>query len=153
MTRTDDRLEAFTIGYAHAMLWANTRADDETTKTYPELWQTPSHGWQLEAFTPEARASVESDCRDFFATNLRDLAAYARVDSSSWRFLTGRDDELNAYSCAGHDFALTRNRHGAGFWDRGMGELGERLSVAARAYGSSDGWYDDSDPSALVSVS
>lgn len=35
----------------------------------------------------------------------------------------------------GHDFILTRNGHGAGFWDRGHGEAGNRLSEAAKAYG------------------
>lgn len=35
----------------------------------------------------------------------------------------------------GHDLWLTRNGHGAGFWDRGLGEIGERLSKAANAYG------------------
>ena len=36
-----------------------------------------------------------------------------------------------------HDFALTRNRHGAGFWDRGLGDIGARLTEAAHAYGDS----------------
>ena len=38
----------------------------------------------------------------------------------------------------GHDLYLTRNGHGAGFWDRGIGPAGERLSEAARAMGSHD---------------
>lgn len=44
---------------------------------------------------------------------------------------------------AGHDFWLTRNGHGAGFWDRGMGKLGDRLADAARAYGSVDLYVGD----------
>ena len=44
---------------------------------------------------------------------------------------------------AGHDFWLTRNHHGAGFWDRGLGEVGERLTDAAHAYGSSDLYVGD----------
>ena len=36
----------------------------------------------------------------------------------------------------GHDFWLTRNGHGAGFWDRGLGELGRKLSDAAKTFGS-----------------
>ena len=35
-----------------------------------------------------------------------------------------------------HDFWLTRNGHGAGFWDRGLGELGDKLTSAAEAWGS-----------------
>lgn len=34
----------------------------------------------------------------------------------------------------GHDFWLTRNHHGAGFWDRGIDEIGERLTEAAQIY-------------------
>lgn len=37
----------------------------------------------------------------------------------------------------GHDFSLTRNHHGAGFWDRGLQELGQYLTTAAHGYGSS----------------
>ncbi len=35
----------------------------------------------------------------------------------------------------GHDFWLTRNGHGAGFWDRGLGDLGKRLTDASKVYG------------------
>lgn len=35
----------------------------------------------------------------------------------------------------GHDFWLTRNGHGAGFWDRGLGKLGDELTEAANTYG------------------
>lgn len=35
----------------------------------------------------------------------------------------------------GHDFWLTRNRHGAGFWDRGLGERGDYLTAMSHPYG------------------
>lgn len=35
----------------------------------------------------------------------------------------------------GHDFWLTRNRYGAGFWDRGNGEAGDLLTKASHPYG------------------
>lgn len=38
-------------------------------------------------------------------------------------------------SQVGHDLWLTRNGHGAGFWDRGLGEVGEKLSEIAREMG------------------
>ncbi len=44
---------------------------------------------------------------------------------------------------AGHDFWLTRNGHGAGFWDRGLGALGERLSKESKPYGSCDLYVGD----------
>jgi hypothetical protein len=36
----------------------------------------------------------------------------------------------------GHDFWLTRNGHGAGFWDRGLGERGQWLTDMAKPFGS-----------------
>ena len=40
-----------------------------------------------------------------------------------------------SWSQAGHDFALTRNGHGAGFWDRGLGLVGDALTSIAKPYG------------------
>lgn len=37
---------------------------------------------------------------------------------------------------AGTDLHLTRNRHGAGFWDGGWPKLGDRLTAIARTLGS-----------------
>ena len=45
----------------------------------------------------------------------------------------------------GHDFYLTREHHGAGFWDRGLGELGEYLTKIAHSYGSADMLYEDAN--------
>lgn len=38
----------------------------------------------------------------------------------------------------GHDIWLTRNGHGTGFWDRGLGEYGRKLSHIAKSLGSCD---------------
>ena len=43
----------------------------------------------------------------------------------------------------GHDLWLTRNGHGAGYWDRGLGALGERLSSAARSLGEVSSYVTD----------
>ncbi len=43
----------------------------------------------------------------------------------------------------GHDFWLNRNRHGAGFWDRGLGAIGTKLSDAAKVYSSVDLYVGD----------
>lgn len=37
------------------------------------------------------------------------------------------------YSSAGYDLALTANGQGTGFWDRGLGELGDDLTAVAKA--------------------
>lgn len=51
-------------------------------------------------------------------------------------------DEIDSGQ-AGHDFWLTRNGHGAGFWDRGLGEVGQQLSDIARSMGGSDAYVGD----------
>jgi hypothetical protein len=40
----------------------------------------------------------------------------------------------------GIDFWLTRNHHGAGFWDRGLGDLGDALTEIAHFYGEAYLW-------------
>lgn len=47
---------------------------------------------------------------------------------------------------AGHDFWLTRNGHGTGFWDRDELDhegLGDRLAKRARKQGGVDAFYQD----------
>jgi hypothetical protein len=42
-----------------------------------------------------------------------------------------------------HDLWLTRNHHGTGFWDRGLGEIGERLTKLADQLGEADVYASD----------
>jgi hypothetical protein len=49
--------------------------------------------------------------------------------ADNWQDVSGLDA-----SQTGHDFILTANGHGCGFWDRGLGELGDRLTEATRGY-------------------
>jgi hypothetical protein len=100
------------------------------------LWSsTDEHGAPLDAvFTvddvsPELLKESTEDVRDFVEANA------ALLDSS------GLSDEQ-----IGHYFWLTRHGHGAGFWDRGLGVVGEALSEACKPYGEvclyagDDGW-------------
>lgn len=61
------------------------------------------------------------------------------------RFLSENADDLEGMESAqiGHDLWLTRNHHGAGFWDRGLGEKGDRLTTAAQAMKESDLYVGD----------
>lgn len=70
--------------------------------------------------TRKARAAMRRDCRAF-ARDHRGMFA-------------GKEEQ------AGHDFWLTRNRHGAGFWDRGdyWPNRGKDLTNDAHAYGGVD---------------
>ncbi|WP_156096594.1 hypothetical protein [Amycolatopsis jejuensis] len=51
-----------------------------------------------------------------------------------------RAAEQREWADLGHDFALSRAGHGTGFWDRGLGDVGDRLHRAAKVY-SGDGLY------------
>lgn len=51
--------------------------------------------------------------------------------------------ELLPVESFAHDFWLTRNGHGAGFWDRGLGALGDKLTEAAKSFGASDLYVND----------
>jgi hypothetical protein len=47
----------------------------------------------------------------------------------------------------GHDFWLTRNGHGAGFWDRYSngpeGDIGQKLTEIAKSFGGTDPYVGD----------
>ena len=77
-----------------------------------------------DGFSAELIEQSERDCAKFQAENAGDLSGIGSEQ-------------------AGHDFWLTRNGHGAGFWDRGLGALGERLTAAAHAFGQVDLYTGD----------
>lgn len=62
----------------------------------------------------------------------------ALVRSEVDEFLTANSTDLDGldYGQIGHDITLTRNGHGSGFWDRGLGERGERLTASAHVLGN-----------------
>lgn len=78
---------------------------------------------------PSTIAAAKRDCLAFLAMQ----EVRALLDAAS-----GNDARH------GHDLWLTRNGHGAGFWDRGYGKIGEELSDLAKSLGPCD-WYVGSD--------
>jgi hypothetical protein len=83
-------------------------------------------GYDEDCFSASAVSEAHDDCAAFYDANLADLL----------------DIEAGQ---AGHDFWLTRNGHGTGFWDRGNAAIGERLADAARVYGECDVTVDDNN--------
>lgn len=110
------RIDAFTRGYLEAALW--------TTDPYPTIgggeW-SEHDDWIVDNIAPESLACAIEDCAAFQAENADDLFNLESTDSRN-----------------GCDFWLTRNRHGAGFWDRGYGDAGKRLTDSAHIYGESN---------------
>jgi hypothetical protein len=94
-------------GYGACLLWQATT----------EIGAPLDDDFGTNDFAPEAVAQMAQDVSAFYADNIKDLM--------------GMEAEQ-----AGHDFCLTRNCHGAGFWDRGLGARGDRLSAASRPYGA-----------------
>jgi len=64
-----------------------------------------------------------------------DPAAYRKMEDDCIAFCEQNWDAISHdLSQAGHDFWLTRNHHGAGFWD-GDWETGDELTKASHAFG------------------
>jgi len=67
----------------------------------------------VDDFTEDARSAAESDCRALIELMMNtDCSAHGEYDN-----LFDAADDLQGYERIGHDFWLTRNGHGAGFWD------------------------------------
>lgn len=107
-------MDTFTEAYLICALWSSTDDDGRPL----------DDNYEIMDIAAETVAKAKEDCADFQTANAEDLAD---IDSSQ----------------AGHDFWLTRNGHGAGFWDRGLGEVGDRLTKASKAYGSVDLYVGD----------
>lgn len=104
---TWESLDEFTRGYVECALWlldpeSTSGRFDDAEDAFPAL-------------DSATLTAMVSDCRDF-----RDLIAqlieenHADLDGCDENPVTLIDDNQGQ---AGHDFYLTRNRHGAGFWD------------------------------------
>ena len=50
--------------------------------------------------------------------------------------------DLDACQRVGFDLRLTAGGHGTGFWDHGLGSLGDGLTDAAKAFGTFDAFVD-----------
>jgi hypothetical protein len=112
MNKTD--LETMLTAYIECALWSSTEVDAEGNMGRP-LDENYDRDDILKATLREMRR----ECKAFGQANAIDI-------DGNWKQ-------------AGHDFWLTRNRHGAGFWDGDWpSEAGKRLTDAAHAYGSVD---------------
>lgn len=114
-------LDEFLQAYIVCALWSSTGPDEEPHKCehLDDLFDSGD-------LAPATFEQMRADCKDFIESNKPDLALYdEQMGNRQW----------SGSERAGHDFWLTRNGHGVGFWDRGLGELGDRLTDAANSYG------------------
>jgi len=126
MVDTPVATKEFIRGYVEALLWTGTSEDP---------LPLDQAGYTCADFTEEAMRAIRRDCEDFLASQsdlIRQCEGLGEYGQLS--------DQWSPWELAGHDLLLTRQGHGTGFWDRGLGELGEALSEAARAYGDTYVW-------------
>lgn len=107
-------MDTFTKAYTEALLWSSSGDPQSPFGRTAEITEI-----SLELMT-----RIESDCNKF------QLANSEHFDGN--------------YSQAGHDFALTRNRHGSGFWDGDWPEsTAILLTNSAHAFGEIDLYRGD----------
>lgn len=109
-------VKEFIAAYLETALWSSTNEDGTPLDDLASV----------DDLSPESVRAMTEDCVSFVWANRAALRE------------SGQDAGQ-----AGHDFWLTRNGHGAGFWDRGLGEVGERLTKASKPYGSCDLYVGD----------
>ncbi len=106
-------LDAFTRAYIVCALWSST---DESR---PDGGDPLDDNYDESDLSDECRAKMVADCKAFQKQNAEDLAA--RSDGGEQ---------------GGHDFWLTRNGHGCGFWDGDWPEpQATRLTEASMRFG------------------
>lgn len=137
-------------GYRDAMLWANTLEYGGDGAEEDELGSSLNAHTSDPEIEPETWAHAEAECRGFLEAVVEwEILPIADDGSIVWPYVGHRSAEWSGAELAGHDFALTRNGHGAGFWDRGLGEVGDKLTDLARSYGECSWILEDDKVTSL----
>jgi hypothetical protein len=118
-------LDSFTLGYITAALWSSTGDNDEPL----------DRDHSIADLAPEALARMVADCTSFQAK------AGTLIDSKYLLIIPDRDTD----GTFGHDFWLTRNGHGSGYWDTTCyrKSAGEKLDKLAKSFGQCDLYVGD----------
>lgn len=113
--------DAVLRGYITCALWSSNDESDESGG------EPLDSNYSASDLAPATLRDMRADVERFVSANRSALTR------------SGLSDEQ-----IGHDLWLTRNHHGAGFWDRGLPRvLGERLTNAAHKMGGSDLYVGD----------
>jgi hypothetical protein len=115
----------FVAAYLDVALWSSCIGSGHAD---PEDLSLQAAGYEIDDIEPVSKRRMIRDCLNFIANN------------SLWLAKAGTPEQN------GHDYWLTRERHGAGFWDRGYpAAVGKALTDAAHADGSQDLYLGDDD--------
>lgn len=116
------------------LLWVSTDDDGEPMDAVHAV----------DDFPEEMQRGMKMLIGGFMESNLEALVKSGHV--------AGFGNDTGKVGQIGHDYVLTTGGHGAGFWDRGYGDLGDKLTEACHAerhewhvYVTDDGalWCDD----------
>lgn len=130
--QVDEILDVHTMTdhYMVAQLW---------TGTLDYLTRDSEHGGEpLETGQLDSVVTDSTTLPDAIWTSAReDVAAFIEQVEPYLAYFGPVPESSRALTAEqmGHDFSLTRNHHGAGFWDRGYRELGAWLTIVAEAMG------------------
>ena len=112
----DEFFQHFAVG----LLWSSASEDDDNI--------TDDHG--IKDLAPITSQALKEACRVFLDEHGADVQQATQT--------IGYD-----LARAGHDLALSCNGHGAGFFDRGLDDVGDRLQRAAEAFGQKEAYVGD----------
>jgi len=120
----------FLSAYIECALWSTLDQSDENTGGNPL-----DKNYTRDDIAPETLQRITEDCKRFY-DSMRDTWEGNYIGSAS--------NEYTEAQLAGHDFWLTRNRHGAGFWDGNWSEeVSDQLDEVAHDSGEYDLYLGD----------
>lgn len=136
-------LDLFIHGYIEAMFWTESAGGDYTIDNWfsDETQEAVSEGQSdgeipsdagFNELHPDALDEIISDCIAFQDKANKQLCAAYAMETVSY-----------TAEQAGHDYWLTRNGHGVGYWDRGLGQVGADLSELAHSQGGAAVFFGD----------
>jgi hypothetical protein len=157
--QTFEELSPFLQGYIEAMLFTSVCSGISMVD-----WNDPENVEAVEEGTadgsipgdsgfgdiyPDSLIQMHHDCSEF-QQQARHLLSQAYGHNFPARIIgdgTLPDSHRPAWDydakAAGRDFWYTRNGHGVGFWDRDLGDIGDKLSDIARKFGEVNASFGD----------
>ena len=117
-------IDQVVAGYLEYQLWTQQDYDHEDRISDVRL----DANYSVSDISPEYVENVRQELTEFVTAHPLAVRMYL-AHRTSYDF--------------GGDFYLTREGHGVGFWDRGLGELGDYLTNQTDLYGAADELWDD----------
>jgi len=104
------------------LLWSSGDITDEDGNCVGPTWDSR---YDADDFPENQRENMRKMIDAFMEANLEDLVKGGYVARAF--------GEPSGIKQIGYDYVLTTGGHGAGFWDRGLGEVGDKLTEACKA--------------------